>query len=252
VSTDTLFAALPAVNEKRCRACGFTKPIDAFARKLDGRHSQCKRCVNAKQNAKRYENRPPEPAPPQVLADEKQCTKCKKILPFAAFYFNRKRNQLMSYCRLCGIAASKARAKRPEKPRAFTCNTCGQAKSWGEKVHRHNKCRQCQAAYLRAWRVTVAARRPAHAAVSEKKCSKCKSVKPREAFNNAKSVRGGLSSWCRDCQSTAHRCRGMPEAAYLAMKQEQAGRCAACGVEADRLHVDHDHSDGRIRGLLCR
>lgn len=35
----------------------------------------------------------------------------------------------------------------------------------------------------------------------------------------------------------------------LVLKQE--GRCAICLAEHGDLHVDHDHSDGRVRGLLC-
>ncbi len=31
---------------------------------------------------------------------------------------------------------------------------------------------------------------------------------------------------------------------------QQDGRCAICLV-AEAIHIDHDHADGRIRGMLC-
>lgn len=40
---------------------------------------------------------------------------------------------------------------------------------------------------------------------------------------------------------------------YDAMLTEQGGVCAGCGAEptAISLHVDHDHTTGAVRGLLC-
>lgn len=44
------------------------------------------------------------------------------------------------------------------------------------------------------------------------------------------------------------------EAAYNKMLKMQGGKCAICGKPPKpgaRLHVDHDHTEHRVRGLLC-
>jgi hypothetical protein len=42
---------------------------------------------------------------------------------------------------------------------------------------------------------------------------------------------------------------------YRRMLREQGGKCAICGAKPKpggrRLHVDHDHRTGAIRGALC-
>jgi hypothetical protein len=48
---------------------------------------------------------------------------------------------------------------------------------------------------------------------------------------------------------------GLSENEYLGILAAQDYKCAACGVTAEengrRLAVDHDHSTGNIRGILC-
>jgi hypothetical protein len=46
---------------------------------------------------------------------------------------------------------------------------------------------------------------------------------------------------------------GITLADYDKMLAEQGGGCAVCGKEPNgtRLHVDHNHKTGAIRGLLC-
>lgn len=44
---------------------------------------------------------------------------------------------------------------------------------------------------------------------------------------------------------------------YETMRESQRGRCAVCGkheeeTQRKRLFVDHSHSSGKIRGLLCQ
>lgn len=49
---------------------------------------------------------------------------------------------------------------------------------------------------------------------------------------------------------------GISSADYEKLLEEQGGVCAICGSTESkvntRLHVDHDHSSGKIRGILCQ
>lgn len=44
---------------------------------------------------------------------------------------------------------------------------------------------------------------------------------------------------------------GINEAIYAAMLAEQEGRCAVCRKDGP-LDIDHNHTTGNVRGLLCR
>lgn len=50
---------------------------------------------------------------------------------------------------------------------------------------------------------------------------------------------------------------GLTPEAYDAAVAEQGGLCALCGLppegrgRGDRLHVDHSHTSGQVRSLLC-
>ena len=46
---------------------------------------------------------------------------------------------------------------------------------------------------------------------------------------------------------------GVTDDEYEGMLAEQGGVCAICGSppKSRRLHVDHDHRTGAVRGLLC-
>lgn len=68
---------------------------------------------------------------------------------------------------------------------------------------------------------------------------------------------------CTPCQTarraaTAHagrvaRTYGLSAEGYSALLAHQGGVCAICrGARRYRLHVDHDHATGAVRGLLCK
>ncbi len=116
-------------------------------------------------------------------------------------------------------------------------------------------------------------------------CTKCSQSQPIDQFYIDK--RTGRPAWgCKSCrreyernpQRTAYRKAyhatrhqtperqasfkerwleqkyGMTPDSWAAMSLDQGGRCFICGwVPTGRgtLYVDHDHANGRVRGLLC-
>lgn len=54
---------------------------------------------------------------------------------------------------------------------------------------------------------------------------------------------------------TAFRTYGITQQQYDTMLAQQDGACAICRGEhvgpGERLHIDHDHTTGEVRGLLC-
>ena len=114
--------------------------------------------------------------------------------------------------------------------------------------------------------------------MAKKRCGRCHEWLPCEAFEKAydhkKTNRGGLSSYCRQCRSAylknwretrtpeqkerwyqqqrTHRYKkeyGLSGSDIWVLRQEFPC-CAVCRSEED-LHVDHCHTTGRVRGILC-
>jgi Recombination endonuclease VII len=94
-----------------------------------------------------------------------------------------------------------------------------------------------------------------------KRCSMCHQEKPLKQFNRNKGKKGGLRSECRACGSSYARKQryDLSQDDYQRMLDEQKGVCAICGRPETRricgtvisLAVDHDHTTGAVRGLLC-
>ena len=108
-----------------------------------------------------------------------------------------------------------------------------------------------------------------------KKCKRCKEYKEAPAFYKDGIKRDKLSCYCRKCTMEAVRERrkknpiksrecdrrkhykakfGITLLQYDEMFELQNGVCAICGqvdITGRRLAVDHNHSTGEVRGLLC-
>lgn len=78
----------------------------------------------------------------------------------------------------------------------------------------------------------------------------------RNPDRNAEQTRRSVKAWrSRNPDARRHELAGygLSREEWLLMLASQDGRCAICQrATTATLHVDHDHTTGRIRGLLCR
>lgn len=106
--------------------------------------------------------------------------------------------------------------------------------------------------------------------VVEKWCPRCEELLPVSNFRKVKRSNtrtAPYDAYCKPCtkiykKEYATRDRekyrdlrrkwkyGMAEGSYSSMLDEQNRKCAIC-FEEKPLHVDHSHSTGEVRGLLC-
>lgn len=118
-----------------------------------------------------------------------------------------------------------------------------------------------------------------------KLCSACKLDRPLDAFSRNKNCATGLASRCKDCQNAygklwreknPQRVQWLNKQRHITKKDairrqklltlygtdgseiaaQQQGLCAVCQSELSALpqrhrHIDHDHTTGKVRGVLC-
>lgn len=92
---------------------------------------------------------------------------------------------------------------------------------------------------------------------TEKTCTNCKQFLPISEFARQKSSSDGLHSWCMDCSRFITFIRhlkksyGLTYEQYTDMIAAQNNTCPICLRQDQKLFVDHDHSSGQVRKLLC-
>lgn len=108
--------------------------------------------------------------------------------------------------------------------------------------------------------------------MTSKTCHLCKESKLFTDFNKSSKSKDGLQHYCRACSNKnrkewdladPERTRGkylretygIKLSDYDAMLEAQGHKCAICGQDETRfkkkLVIDHDHSTGEVRQLLC-
>jgi hypothetical protein len=88
-------------------------------------------------------------------------------------------------------------------------------------------------------------------------CPTCEQPVAHEDFTRSASTASGFGSRCRACDRAAnsagyfYRRYKLTQRQLTALRTAQQDRCAICG-DPDPQHLDHDHSTGMIRKLLCQ
>lgn len=109
-----------------------------------------------------------------------------------------------------------------------------------------------------------------------KRCRDCDEVKAHDQFSPVRRNRDGLQSYCRPCQNERAKAswangneqqrdrRARRTAAYSALRKygpeglavherrECGEGCDICGRVTIRMAIDHCHTTGKVRGLLCK
>ena len=97
-----------------------------------------------------------------------------------------------------------------------------------------------------------------------KQCYDCKQLLPTSNFfqyrGSAKTNQ--YHSLCNVCkkerfkhyQKTIGRFKryGITKEIYEQMYNAQSGKCYICGIDGVKLHIDHNHTTGKVRSLLCK
>lgn len=139
---------------------------------------------------------------------------------------------LHSWCKDCvRQAVRESRAKKPDKIRAQ-----GRAQYWKKLDERR--------AYALAYRAKDVALANEKAAAWRRK--------------NPERVRENWAAWAKANPLAPHasqlRRYGLTPETYAAILKKQGERCAICLLEQTvnrRMYVDHCHTSGKVRGLLC-
>lgn len=155
----------------------------------------------------------------------KQCSTCKETKPFAAFAKNKAMKD--GYQNVCKSCQEKRREEQGIISKTEATRIHEELESSGQMF----ECRTCH---------------------TDKTA--------KHFYHQRKHGRFFLNTLrCKECECNLQRKKSFPTADYDKMLIEQNSECAICHV-SDKEHlerfgkkfaIDHDHSDGRIRGLLC-
>ena len=243
--------------EKRCSHCRAVKPLDAFSRDrtgTSGRKAWCRACQQARVDARRSARGLP-PLQRDAVIDptkEKRCSRCRAVKPHSDFHRNRGMHDgYYAYCRACSIARKQEarvraglppvqRIDRTQEQRCVRCRTVKPLHAFppnrNDASRPSTTCLDCRAAWRRAcgWPVDEDWDRQIDR-TREKRCGRCRSVKPLADFAQDRHSRDGRQNRCRACCAVALRAtrlrKGLPVRPRWddsSLDRTQEKRCSRC------------------------
>lgn len=121
------------------------------------------------------------------------------------------------------------------------------------KMGFHSLCKACLDAKKRAGMARNLARGDARIPES-KSCGMCCRTLPASDFSRYAPASTGLRGYCRDCDRVVRRSGKYGLTRERVSEMLRQTRCDAClrpfAADSEK-HVDHRHSDGAVRGVLC-
>ena len=129
------------------------------------------------------------------------------------------------------------------------------SKSFFYKSRKHNKpCVSCSNS-LKAGGIGIVL----YNDKGDKRCIDCKEYKPESEYYKNKSSRTSVCKICSNIRSKRYSKSiyryskyGITKEDFNKMMLDQTGKCTICRIKLDaEIHIDHDHSTGNVRSILC-
>lgn len=149
------------------------------------------------------------------------------------------------------------------------CTKCNQKKSNSEfrkyKTYTSGSCIDCENEYRKNWRRNRYSNsiplyeRENLIKEDKNRCIRCNLVKPLSQFRKSSHVNTGYLNTCKSCLSISQRASvivrlyGITINEYETLLQEQNNKCVVCHIDLlnTKQCIDHDHTTGKVRGILC-
>lgn len=176
--------------------------------------------------------------------EDKRCCKCNEVKPFEAFQNDRTtRDGKKSRCKACTARRKNHNPQPHGEKKCFICQTIKDYSCFGKDASSRDgyayECKSCKNQRMRQYRPPL----------TEALKTRQKHYQEQEPIKRKRTERA--------C-SRRFRSLGIdltPDIC-IAKYNEQNRTCAICGmsetINSIALALDHDHTTGAIRGLLCR